>query len=406
MSLIFNNFAGEKHILIMKGYREKVKPTREGLEELDESTRNATIERLIAGIQCKRTSPEQLMELTEHLRKRHSIEDKELYRLGDFSKDYNQLYATRNNRCFGTEGIALSKRQSQYKSWRKVLKTTSPRYKPTPRDAEEPQSIYQASFLTYRPFERDMWGPASYGRLVEDLWTEVDTLVNNLEDGKRLCKDMIAEEDAIDKDPERKEELFWKQYRAEAERNKDTIALHVEKGIVDTNHPVYKKMLTYPDTITGYARNHFHDPSETQFSGFVVVNETLILQNNDITYQESKLLGKDLDKIKMLRFAVDHLEELLPLKGQRFEKVDTMCLIKWCNVVKSIKRKDNERELFNYIRGRYKGQYRFYGWSCLFALRKQTDDSEDEWKKPVAAFNKKLMDLYIAYNGEQKEPEK
>ena len=32
----------------MGGYREKVEPTAEGLEELDESTSHATIDRLIA----------------------------------------------------------------------------------------------------------------------------------------------------------------------------------------------------------------------------------------------------------------------------------------------------------------------------------------------------------------------
>ena len=71
----------------MGKYREKVDPTAEGLDELDESTRNATIERLIAGIQCKRTKPEKLMELTQHFRNRQSIEEKELYRLGDMSDD-------------------------------------------------------------------------------------------------------------------------------------------------------------------------------------------------------------------------------------------------------------------------------------------------------------------------------
>ena len=78
----------------MGGYREKVDPTPEGLEELDESTRNSTIERLIAAIQHKHLKPAHLMELTQHFRNRQSIEEKELYRLGDISVGYNRKWAT------------------------------------------------------------------------------------------------------------------------------------------------------------------------------------------------------------------------------------------------------------------------------------------------------------------------
>ena len=391
----------------MSKYREKVELSAEGIDELDDSHRYATIQRLIAGIQCKRTKPKQLMELTQHFRNRQSIEEKELYRLGDMSVGYNRKWATNHNRCFGTEGVMLTKRQSQYKTWREMLKLTSPRYKPTPRDAEEPQSIYKASFLTKRPFELDMWGPASYGRLVYDLWEVMDNTINHMEDGRQLCDDMITEEKAIDQDPERKEELFWEQYNKEAERNRDTIELHAQKGIVDTEHPEYKKMLSYPDTIIGYARNDFHKRQETGFTGFVVVNETLALQNNDITHVESKLFGRNIPRIMRVRFLIDHLEELLSLNGQRFDKVDTMCFIKWCLPKKSPKRKDNEHELFKYIVERKRGSsLRFYGWSSLFVLRKQMGDSEEVWKKPVAALNKKAIELWEKYNEEPWEPGK
>lgn len=389
----------------MGKYREKVALTAEGLDELNESTRNATIERLIAGIQCKRTKPDKLLELTQHLRKRQSIEEKELYRLGDMSVGYNRKWATNHNRRFGTEGLMLTKRQSQYKTWREMLKATSPRYKPTPRDAEEPQSIYKASFLTRRPYERDLWGPASYGRLVYDLWEVVDNTINHMEDGRQLCDDMINEENEIDQDPERKEELFWDQYYKEAERNRDTIELHAQKGIVDTEHPEYKKMLSYADGITGYARNDFHIPSETRFSGFVVTHETLAIQNNDITPVEGKLFGRNIPRIMRVRFLIDHLEELLSLNGQRFDKVDTLYFIKWCHPKESGNRKDNEHELFKYMIGRRTGNLRFYAWTSLFQVQKEMCE-EDVWKKPVAVLNKKAIELWNKYNEEPWEPEK
>ena len=83
-----------------------------------------------------------------------------------------------------------------------------------------------------------------------------------------------------------------------------------------------------------------------------------------------------------------------------------MCFIKWCNPKKSPKREDNEHVLFKYIIERKQGNLRFYGWPSLFELRKQMGDSEDVWKQPVAALNKKAIELWNAYNEEPWELEK
>lgn len=383
----------------MSNYRDKVDPTPEGLDELDESTRYATIERLIAAIQHKHLKPEEVIDLTQHFRNRQSIEEKELFRLGDAAVGYNRKWATNYNGCFSREQMILDKRQSQYKSWREMLNATTPRFKRTPRDSEDPQSVYKKSFLTHQPYERDMWGPASYGRLVYDLWETIDTTIQHLDEGRELCKDMISEEQCIDKDPKRKEQLFWEQYYEEVERNKDTIEYNVQKGIANIDHPEYKKMLTYPDMVTGYAVNNFHKPSETGFSGFVLTNESLVRQKNKITHTETQLFGRNPERIKRMRFLIDHLEELLSANGQRFDKIDTMCFIKWCNVNKSKKRKDNEHVLFNYISERRKGlsQLRLYGWPCLFELRKYMDDAK-AWERPVGALNKRVKELWEKYN--------
>lgn len=390
----------------MGGYREKVESTKKGLDELDDSTRHLTIERLIAGIQCKKTKPEEILDLIAHFRNRHSMEDAELYRLGDFSKDYNKLWATRNNRCFNKEETMLNKRQSQYKSWRKILKVTSPRFKPRPNEAENPQSIYEASFLTYRPYEQDIWGPTSYGTLIYDLMNELDIIVSHMQDGRQLCDDMMKEEAEIDKDPERKEQLFWDQYRTISERNQDTIELHIKKGIVNTDNPVYKQMLAYPDSITGLAHNDFHNRSETQMSDFVITHSTLEYQKNIITPIESSLFGNNFERIKILRFAAEHADELLSIKGNKFDKFDTLYLIKWLNPLKSTKpHTDNERVLFDYIKERYKDTDRWRRWTNIFELRSQLGYSENGWQEVVKDFGEKVMKLYQSYSESQNTPQ-
>ena len=64
----------------------------------------------------------------------------------------------------------------------------------------------------------------------------------------------------------------------------------------------------------------------------------------------------------------------------------------------------SEQELKPYIKATHKK--RFYGWPSLFELRKQMGDSEDVWKRPIAALNKKAIELWNTYNEEPWEYEK
>lgn len=226
-----------------------------------------------------------------------------------------------------------------------------------------------------------------------------------MQDGRQLCNDMMKEEAEIDKDPERKEQLFWDQYRKIAERNQDTIEFHAKKGIVNTDNPVYKKMLTYPDSITGLAHNDFHNRSETQMSDFVITHSTLVYQENIITPTESRLFGNNFEKIKILRFAAEHADELLSIKGKKFDKFDTLYLIKWLNPLKSTKpHTDNERVLFDYIKERYAVTDRWRGWPTIFELRNLLGYSESGWQDIVKDFGEKVMKLYQSYPESQNTP--
>ena len=83
-------------------YKDKVDRTRDGFQEIWGSIQDPTIEDVMAGIQSKRTTQEQILNLTGDLRNSHTLLDKELYRLGEFSCDYNSKWATKKSYTFGT----------------------------------------------------------------------------------------------------------------------------------------------------------------------------------------------------------------------------------------------------------------------------------------------------------------
>lgn len=371
-------------------YKDKVDPTRDGFQEIWDSIQDPTIEDLMAGIQSKRTTQEQILNLTGDLRNSHTLLDKELYRLGEFSCDYNSKWATKKSYTFGTTEELQVKSQSQLKRWRNMLKITTPRYNRRLANTTD-KSIYTESYLTKRPYELDMWGPASYGTLMYDLYDEMTVLIDHLEDGKHLCQDVMRKEEEIDQNPKWKEELHDKQFQSIADSNHNIIEKRFNEGIVDTNNRIYKEMVSSNSKLE-FKSNGFHKYHEQEYVDYVVTLSTLNLQENDTTPTEHQLFGDNFGKIKLLRFINGHLDDLLKVNGNgKFDKHEILELIKWCDVKESTKKhEDSERILFELIKSRYHGSHRWYGWPSIFTLNQIIKDSSYESMVYSEQFERKL----------------
>lgn len=387
-------------------YKDKIDPTIDGFHELWDSMQNPTIERLIASIQSKRTSPEQILKLTRDLRESHSLLDSELYRLGTFAKDYNSLWATNQTYDFGTTGQLQKKTQSQAKRWRDLCKITAPRYHATPNDASEPQSLYDATYLNHRPYEPDLWGPASYGTLITDLYEELRVIVDHLDEGKRLCEDVLDQEEQINKDPDWKEELYDTQYRVAEEDLRDDIEKHYHDNHVNTDNPMYQKMMTYPSE-RDFKSGEFHKRNKRQFNDHVITMSTLKMQENQITPIENQLWGDKFDKIKLVRFAIKHADQLLKVKpGGKFDSDSIVEMMKWCDVKTSSKRhKDNEHVLFNHIMMSYQGDHPWPAWSNVFEINKMVKNSIQDTIAYSTRFERRLNKLMVELKHSQDKAE-
>ena len=374
----------------MGGYRDKIAPTKDGFQEIWDSIQDPTIEDLMAGIQSKKTTQEQILNLTGDLRNNHTLLDKELNRLGEFSCDYNSKWATKKIYNYGITEELQVKSQSQLKRWRNMLKITTPRYNRRIANTTD-KSIYTESYLTKRPYELDMWGPASYGTLMYDLYYEMTVLINHLEDGKRLCQDTMQKEQEIDKDPEWKEKIHDKQFRLIAERNHSVIEKRYKEGVTDTDNRIYKEMVSSNSKLE-FKSKGFHKFHEQECVDYVVIVSTLDLQENDTTPTEHKLFGDNFGKIKLVRFIIGHLDELLKVNGNgKFDKYEILELIKWCDVKESPKKhEDSERILFEHIKSHYHGSHRWYGWPSIFTLNQTIKDSGYESMIYSERFERKL----------------
>ncbi|MBP5339591.1 MAG: hypothetical protein J6Z14_09895 [Prevotella sp.] len=376
----------------MSNYRKSFAPTKDGFQEVWDSMQDPSIEQLIAGIQSKKPTKEQMLEKIKYFRDSRSTLDTELYHLSDYAEDYNSLYAAKNTYHFGTTEGLQNRTRSQCKRWSDMLELTSPRFNKKAVPPGDEQSVYKASYLTQKPYEPDLWGPASYGTLVYDLKTELDFIVSHMEDGEHMCRDVMAREEEINNDPERKKQLYEKQYREEEERNQESIDDYCREGNICADNALYKKMLDY-ETRDDFINDNFHGPSSSQFARYVIVDSTLKSLQSDITPLEKRLLGFDFEKVLRVRKALSGLDDLLEAKPSgQFEPLGIVQLIRWCGVLPSTKNHhDNEREFYEkYLVPCYRGQHTWPAWNTIFTRRKDVGDDERQRKLDVACFEVKF----------------
>lgn len=273
-----------------------------------------------------------------------------------------------------------------------MLELTSPRYNKNAVPQGVEQSVYESSYLTKKPYELDLWGPASYGTILYDLKEELDFIVSHLGEGEQLCKDTMAREEEIDNDPEQKKQLYERQYREEEERNQDTIDDYCNGGNICDRNELYQKMLEYDDR-DGFINDNFHGPSTSQFSRFVVVDSTMNALQRNVSPKARRLLGNDINKILLVNHAIDNLDKLLDVKPSgQFKPLDIVQFIRWCEVLPSTrKHRDNERIFYEeYLKSNYHGTHTWPAWNTVFTHRQSMGDDEHQRKLDAASFDKKF----------------
>lgn len=375
-------------------YLDKVPETPEGLQTLYDTTQGVTDERYVAGIQCKRTKLADILKVTNRLRESRGVLESELLRLADFAKVFNKLYATKNNKWFNTAEIMLKKIQSHYLRWREILKFTSPRKSKNKRKSKNDETIYETtSFNSKRHYQGDAFGLTVYVYQVDELKKELEIFLGDMVKGIKLCQAMLNEEDKIKHNPEWIKEIYEDCYKMVVVKNRETIDWLHSMGLAHEDNPLYQLMIKYNDK-EKFIEEQFHEHTDTRFIDFVIADVIMTLMNNNINATEQQLWGKDYEKIKMVRFAIDNFNLLVTPHGRKgYCGADIMEFIIWCDVIKDPNtREDEERILYDYLKDNYKGGRSIVEWSSVFSARKDyTQTIKDQIKM---SFNEKVTNLF------------
>lgn len=383
---------------------ERVPGTPNGIKVLYESTQGVynteegiKNERIVAGIQYGRAKKEDILNLTIYLRESRGTLERELLRLNEFAHVFNKLYATKNNKWFSSAEIMLKKIQSHYLRWREVLKLTSPRKKKRKQNRQPVEhSIYDTSYLNKnRPFVGDFYGIDSYGSLLSDLKVELENFLSDMVAGIKLCETMLNEEERIKENPLWIKEIYEDCYNMTVTKNRETIDWLVSIGRANTDNQLYQLMLTYKDK-DKFIQEQFHEHTDVKFNDYVFVDIVMTLMNNNINSTEQMLWGRNYEKIKLVRFAIEHFDQLLRPHGRSgYNGSDIMEFIAWCDVTKDPNRREDEDHiLYDYLTENYNGERHFVGWPSVFDSRKHYNEEVSTLKSIASDFSKRVEKLY------------
>ena len=89
-------------------------------------------------------------------------------------------------------------------------------------------------------------------------------------------------------------------------------------------------------------------------------------RNDGLTEEETYLFRDDREKVRMVRKAIEHFDEM-NVEGQqgKLDSTSIVYFLKWCAV-----EKDKEKRLYQYFCDNYKGKYKLLVWSAVSKQRK------------------------------------
>ena len=241
--------------------------------------------------------------------------EKELKRVKQFEKTFNQEFATDHNGYYNAVAELLRKMRSHMSVLKMVLSKTCPRKHPNKNVCHKynipSKSIYDKSMLAFTDYQEDAFGLPSYPDEVNGLHTELLKLFNAENECFIICHNIIEEEEEIRKDPHWAKCLLDK-YRKKAYKRLRSSIMLVSKEAIETLKTITPSYLSYQQASSeeNFAANDFHEHNVIDMDHFCLIE--LMEKDNEFTDEEYALFGKAPETIRKVKKAIACFDDCLP----------------------------------------------------------------------------------------------
>lgn len=272
-------------------------------------------QRLMYALQMNHIDIEEIDRLSIYIVDARERLEKELKRVKQFEKTFNQEFATDHNGYYNAVAELLRKMRSHMSVLKMVLSKTCPRKHPNKNVCHKynipSKSIYDKSMLAFTDYQEDAFGLPSYPDEVNGLHTELLKLFNAENECFTICHNIIEEEEEIRKDPHWAKCLLDK-YRNKAYKRLRSSIMLVSKEAIETLKTITPSYLSYQQASSeeNFAANDFHEHNVIDMDHFCLIE--LMEKDNEFTDEEYALFGKAPETIRKVKKAIACFDDCLP----------------------------------------------------------------------------------------------
>ena len=346
-------------------------------------------DRFIAGIQARHYTKydiEQALDMVTSYQSRMNVEARSLVR---FSETFIQQFATDNNKCFETAQRYFNRIRSTLCAIKKVFQKTTPRSMvQLPEDKQQP-TVFERSPLSYGACVIDMWGLASYDECVQTLYHKLETLLTTATTTLALCHQMIENEETIRQDTQQLKSI----YRESCEQLMDSVREFA--GFLGTVQQLPETELNRrrqkARSMDEFLKKEYHNVAKQEFKKYVFLEAMRQGKNEGLTEEETYLFHDDYEKVRQVRWAIEHFDEM-DVEGQqgKLDSTRIVYFLKWCGVGQA-----KEKRLYKYFCDTYKGHYSLLVWSAISKERKDQRDGGITDRGAAACFQQMVDELNL-----------
>lgn len=334
-----------------------VEKSEETLRLLIEKALEFEQERVLEGLEIHHYTLEDVADLTNFVKEYHAKLNREIIALAKFAPLFNKQYATENNNCFSTAESLFFKLRNSLTGTMKLYAKFCPKIGkkgPMENGTEREISVFDHSVLS-GAYNYRLFGIDSYDESVKVLYLEMKSFFEDLSFGFNLCLEIIAQERKIRKDPNLCVKLYESSCKEIMDSNKALYAFMSNSNFQVEQDEISErknKATTYQD----FAQSEFHHWDLSQFQMHVLNEALRKARGEGLTKEEVILWDHNPEKVKQIRFVIEHFDELNP-KGQS-EKLSAKFVamfMKWCGITGTGKEKFFIEQ---YLNSTYKGKYK------------------------------------------------
>ena len=347
--------------------------------------------RLTCNLNMKHIDIQEIESIDEVIAQAKGQMEKELGRLRKFENDFNAEFGTDHNDYYRSANEALERVEVQLTPLKSLLNRFCHRKQPS---IEEPefslnpnQSVIDYSKLEPENYQADSFSITGYPIEVQRLFADMRELFRAEAECKKICTDILAEEERIMKDRMHCKYLLDKCRQKTAEKLKNLIML-IPDDIVEnlkSLNPAYQRLQEYASE-EEFAQGELHKHNIAVMDHFCLIE--LVEKAHGITDEEKENWGDDLTLIKKIRFVIKHFDELLP-KNFKHKKMGYYQYIfcKWALP-------ENIKRCTTYFINHYKGAHKVRQYAAVSRQSvKYLRDSKD-----VKEFMTRLKELLLQFN--------